>query len=232
MFAAKRLLIALFLVMLMIAIPVLYAQEGTEEAPEATAEVPEATAEVPEGTAEATDATTDGTATSTATLTTVPLPSATPTVSLTPSATLLATLTFTPTATLTFAPPTAIPGPPYSCDSTTIMLLLLAQTYGFSQSQQALPYTLADYDLGGAQAIFDAIRPRNPVVIDQVLADETTSQALQAYIQSLILEDLGLIEDIQVYNEHPSCLQLRQTLLDFLLVNILYEQFTLQNAEG
>lgn len=241
----KRLFITFAFLLLVIAltIPVIYAQEGTEEAPEGTAEVPEGTAEVPDGTAEVPEGTAEATEPSgDATSTTVALPTDTPTITLTPSLTFTPSATFTATFVPTAVPPTAIPGPPYFCDSSTLMLLFLAQTYGFSQSQAALQFNLADYDLGALKPIFDQIQPVTDVIIDTVLTDPTRQQEFLTFASQIAVDDLASVQDIQLLlaaindirpiDEHPSCLSLRDTLLDFLLVNIIYQQMQLRMVEG
>lgn len=221
----RKLLVTLVLIIpVLVAIPVIYAQSPTEEATEQATEeaTPEVTMEVTdEATMEVTDEATME-ATDEATATTVPLA--------TETATLVATaVPGTATATTVPAGGNVVPsGPPYICDTTTLTLLLVAESFGFSESQFAEGIVLTDYDLGGAQAFFDLIQPVNEISLDERMQDTVTLEALDTFMAQFEMSEVTELTDISVTNENPACLTLRQSAQQFIVLNLILQQMELQ----
>lgn len=226
----RKLLITLVLIFpILVAIPVIYAQTPTQDATaEATDEATaEATMEVTdEATMEATDEATAEATTPGTTATTVPLAtdSATQAATAVPGAG--ATVTSTP------VPGNVVPsGPPYVCDTTTLTLLLVAETFGFSESQFAEGIVLDDYDLGGARVFFEMIQPVNEVPLDERMQDTAMLEALDAFMVQFEMEDVTELTDISVTAEDPACLTLRQAAQQYILLNIIFQQMELQSPQ-
>lgn len=126
--------------------------------------------------------------------------------------------------------------PPFACDTTTVTLLLVAEMFGFSESDFATQaqINLADYDLGDAQTFFDSIDPLAGIEaanIDMLMSDQALSDQVNEFMAQFQMEDVTLLEDIEVAEEDPACFALRQAAQQYVLLNVVLIQFDMQSAE-
>lgn len=210
----KSLLVLVIFVLALLAIPTLYAQDPT-----ATPDPAAVTAEATDDAMATAEVTADAVATADTTDATAEPPDA---------------------SGVTATPVEGTEGgevqPPFACDTTTVTLLLVAEMFGFSESDfvAQAQINLADYDLGDAQTFFDSIDPLAGIEaanIDMLMSDQALSDQVNEFMAQFQMEDVTLLEDIEVAEEDPACFALRQAAQQYVLLNVVLIQFDMQSAE-
>lgn len=114
------------------------------------------------------------------------------------------------------------------CDSTTIALLVIAKYFGYDTSTQAVDLT--GFDLGEAQAFYDAVqpmaRPEGSVSLDDAMNDATMGQTFLTYLETVgsAAEGATVLSPIGAEGEDASCLALRESATQYVLLSILFNQ--------
>lgn len=113
------------------------------------------------------------------------------------------------------------------CDDATIILLLVAETAGYSQSENTLfpPVDLTQFDLGENQPFFDLVLGSMDEEEVEPLTDEIIGTELVPVIQevSATAAELTQTEVKDIVDEAPECRELRESVINYVAASLVYE---------
>ena len=116
------------------------------------------------------------------------------------------------------------------CDDATLLLLLIAEIYGYSSNESTIlpSVDLSVFDLGENQPYFDALIPALADPDLAPLTDEIVMGELLPAVQEMAAEAEGLTdtENKDVVDEDPACKELRGSVIDYVSAALFYEYVT------
>ena len=113
------------------------------------------------------------------------------------------------------------------CDDGTVMLLLMAEIHGYSQSESTLlaPVDLTQFDFGENQFAFDLLVPAFADAEMEPLTDEIIASEVMPLNEEIGAEyaDATQTSHGDIVDEDPACRELRESVTTYLAVTLLRE---------